>query len=1188
MSKYDSIRQKRNLGSSKYDAMRSYRDNIGVNTFQTKLEPFDMERDSKTIFHVKPPRPIENHGVYQWMQKPKKEPEKLSVAQNFVRGTGNLIDGLVPFGDPIKKGLLKDVDNEWLNETFRPATTTKQKVLDGINEFGGSAVPVGAAYKIADKGLDALKGISKLEKTTKSKNGVDYLDEAQKGLLTGTAYGIQDEVGKATTGESQGLLPAVRNVAVEGTIGAVADPAIMGVGQGIKKGAQKLFKPGQPKKEEILTSQTETPEIEKVDEAIVNQKPSSLNPETKSEIDQMQQTYKQMEDEYVQSHISEYDDILQQTIESEKLWEQAKEARNELNRINSMFDRNSVNIPEGFKEEWGKRLPAHLKAAKGKGSRDIYQMAEELGFASDPQGVEEMLNYIDSLRKNSNVRKQDILPPDSMNQKEYEMLEESLRQSFRQSEDAQGLNDTIEILQASLVDVGDEATVTFKEADEVDSLVNELDVSNLKDTGNYETATNDVFRMFQKVFGKSKQYDKIKYTIIEPLENAKANYTTMQKEWLQKLKSEVVDKLGIKKGSKESRLVQQFGEKEIDLDELKKLAPKKWKDIVEADKWFRQSYDELIDQVNASRRSVYGNNTEKLVPKRQDYYRHFRELQGISGLKNIFDSPSAIDPTLAGVSQYTQPKTKWQSFMQKRGMGPYKRDAVGGFLDYIPAAAYSTKIDPVIPKFRAFQKSLANRIKETGTNDKKQLNNFLEFLVDYSNDLAGKTNPYFDRTLQKIIPGGRKTFAVLNWVNSRVKANVILGNISSAVAQMANIPAGVGFAKHYSLPGAQMAFKSMFDRKMPIYKSKFMKERYLDKDFRQFDQRLLDQPQKLASVLLEKADQFGATFIWNSSYAKGLAEGVDDPIKYADEQTRRLIAGRGIGEIPLAQKSKVIQLIAPFTLEVGNQWKVMGDFVKTKDFMGLGTLLVANYMINKVAEETRGFGVTFDPIDAMTGALGNEDLNTLEKAGRIGGEFLSNMPMGMYAASVYPEYGMDGMLPTREELFGDRNPQRFGTGLLAGDAITDPVFKLFFPFGGNQISKTTRGINDIVNEGSYIEKPKYTPNIPGVGELNKLRYPTENNKPLDDVKSVLFGPSATSSAKEYYDNNRRPLSENQTTEYQEAQEKGSGQEFYDNLMTEREIKREIQEIKDNKEMSESQKEKEIEKLKKRLKELGGD
>lgn len=74
--------------------------------------------------------------------------------------------------------------------------------------------------------------------------------------------------------------------------------------------------------------------------------------------------------------------------------------------------------------------------------------------------------------------------------------------------------------------------------------------------------------------------------------------------------------------------------------------------------------------------------------------------------------------------------------------------------------------------------------------NQRKLNNFIEFLHDFFNDLAGKTNP-LDRTAQKWIPGGRQTFRVINWMNSRVKANVMVGNASASLAQVFNVPQGM-------------------------------------------------------------------------------------------------------------------------------------------------------------------------------------------------------------------------------------------------------------------------------------------------------------------------------------------------------------------------------------------------------------
>lgn len=641
---------------------------------------------------------------------------------------------------------------------------------------------------------------------------------------------------------------------------------------------------------------------------------------------------------------------------------------------------------------------------------------------------------------------------------------------------------------------------------EVDNLAKQLDSfdpRDIKDLGGFSAQTRDVYRNLEATMGpNAKPY-------IEAFDLAKKDNIEMREYWTDRLKIEVVDKLGITKGSKLSGLVQQFGEKRITEDELKKLVPNDWQKVVEADKWFRESYDNMIDIVNESRLKIYPNNPDKIVPKRSDYYRHFRDMEGIAGLKNLFETPSQISPGLSGLSEFVKPKSKFAGYMQKRGFGSFKDDSVGGFLEYIPSASYSTKIDPQIEVFRSLAKSLADT-----TDESRNVNNLIEYLQDYANNLAGKTNP-MDRFVQKVV--GRKTLGVVRWVNNRVKTNTILGNVGSLLAQLGNVPNGIAATKQHAIKGAGQTMADVLNRKgAPINQSAFLKERYFNT--REFDTRWFEQPQKLAAWAIETADRLGTEFMWNSAMMQGKAQKVADPIAYADDLTRKLVAGRGVGEQPLIQGSAVFQVLAPFTLEVANAWRVMGDFVKKKDIGAIATLFVGSYMFNKVAENVRGSGVVFDPIDAMVDAF-QPDLSPVERGGRLVGEVLSNVPFGDKLASVYPEYGGTAFgqeLPTREEAFGENDPTRFGGGLTAVKGIQDPLFKLFPPLGGGQIKKTIQGVKAIANEG--YEKD------------DKLRFPIERT-PTEIGKAIAFGPNGTSAGREYYDNERRPLSEKQTESY---------------------------------------------------------
>lgn len=669
------------------------------------------------------------------------------------------------------------------------------------------------------------------------------------------------------------------------------------------------------------------------------------------------------------------------------------------------------------------------------------------------------------------------------------------------------------------------------------------DIEEMTDISGFNAGMRDLSRNFKQAFGK--RFGEAKRLVLDPFDKAKGDLFTEYNALASKLENNIVKKLGIEKGSDISAQVQRYGEGTIKPDEWAKITPQNQKKIVEADKWFRNEYDRLLGEVNDIRKRIYPNDPTKIIPKRNDYYRHFREMaQGFQGLLNIFETPAGISSTLSGVSEFTTPRSKWLSFAQKRRGPITDEDAVGGFVDYIKSAGYAKHIDPQISKFRNLAGELAEKTAE-GTEQAGKVNNFIEFLNDFSNDLSGKTNP-LDRTVQKWIPGGRKTFRVIDWLNKRVKANVILGNASSSIAQIFNVPQGIASAGiNNSIKGLGRSLASMFKKNAPQEQSIFLKERYFDA-FDKFDKGIVNDTRKFAAWMVGALDEVGSKYIWNSHYEKAIKEGIQNPIKYADDMTRSLVAGRGIGEVPLAQKSKVFQMVAPFQLEVANLWHVMGDMVGEKQFGKLATLFVMNYLFNRVAEKVRGSDVTFDPIQATIEAVQafaeeeDKGKGLLRASGRIGGEVLSNVPGGQTVAAMYPEYGFsagDFKAPTRKDFFGKGDPTRFGGGLLVTKGLEDPLFKIAPPFGGQQLKRTIEGVG-AVNKG-YSESA-----------TGRIQY-TIDKKPVNYLKGAVFGKSSLDEARSYYDEGRSVLGEKQSEMLKSAETPEEKSGYYGEVIRKR-------------------------------------
>jgi hypothetical protein len=102
----------------------------------------------------------------------------------------------------------------------------------------------------------------------------------------------------------------------------------------------------------------------------------------------------------------------------------------------------------------------------------------------------------------------------------------------------------------------------------------------------------------------------------------------------------------------------------------------------------------------------------------------------------------------------------------------------------------------------------------------------------------------------------------------------------------------------------------------------------------------------------------------------------------------------------------------------------------------------------------------------------------------------------------------------------------------------------------------------------------------------KLKYPIDTG-PINTAKGVMFGPGGFPETKDYYENNRRELSENQTKAYQQS---ANPEAMYRRTLLERElnsINDKIAKLNKDSSMTKEEKQKEYQKLNERRKKLRG-
>ncbi|WP_283673052.1 peptidoglycan DD-metalloendopeptidase family protein [Butyricicoccus sp. Marseille-Q5471] len=668
------------------------------------------------------------------------------------------------------------------------------------------------------------------------------------------------------------------------------------------------------------------------------------------------------------------------------------------------------------------------------------------------------------------------------------------------------------------------------------------------------------------------------------------------------------------------------------LDDLKREFPDSWQNIQRMDQINRRVYDGYLEQINASLSKIYPNVEEnakhdlnvlkakrdglqnkvraiqdglfaspdaeyssdlkrlmqdvqandkeinqlqkaiesgeifrnKRVFARKDYYHHWQEMDdGLSAIKNIFQTSADIDPRLVGVSDWTKPKSKWAGFMQARKGIDSTEDSVGGMVKYIQAAEYKINIDPEIARLRVTVRDIQN-----GTADTRNANKFIEWLTDYTNDLAGKTNP-LDRGVQKTLIG-RQAMKGLRWLNNRVKGNAIMGNFSSMVSQVYNLPNVAGYVKNPAdlVAGAADAARvGLGDKKMQniLSQSGFLTERYLDHAVRQFDESVLKTPEKFLSWMMEIGDRKVAEMSWFAAYRQAQRNGLDNAVDFADDLTRRAIAGRGIGEIPLNQKSEITKLFAPFQVEVNNAYQVLKEKVKQKDALALMEIFGTTWVMNEIRKNfIDGRETGFDPVHAIQEVhsdITEQEADDGEKmsiskqaakyAGRLAGETLSNMPAGDQIARTV--LGLDET--TAKNLFGEGDPTRFGTGNIGISALTAPIANLatgkdvdyleplanvLMPFGGAQATRTRKAAEDlniIPKLRANIENGFTARTQPTAGaytaDNSRLKYLIDSMDPVNVGKALAFGSTATKEGQAYLAGGNKMLSETSTMNFNE-------------------------------------------------------
>lgn len=539
---------------------------------------------------------------------------------------------------------------------------------------------------------------------------------------------------------------------------------------------------------------------------------------------------------------------------------------------------------------------------------------------------------------------------------------------------------------------------------------------------------------------------------------------------------------------------------------------------------------------------------------RSDYFHHFTEMaSGIQNLKSIFTGNTDISPAVVGKSDTTKPKSRFAGFFQQRQGGSYTADALNGMLRYGQLAEYKLAFDPFAAYLRDVEKQVANLDKNETNRD-----NLIRYIQQWTNTILGKSHT-LDRALVDSGVGMRsKLFKTLNWINSRVIQNTLLWNMRSALIQISNVTNAKSIVTNNldwanGLRKWALARRGNSEMQSIMNQSTFLASRYMDS--LELTESKLKSAKQFAGWLLGALDEVSAKATWwaaytqyqrnpNAAVIKNAYRTYDNAIDYADDVTRRTHAGRGVGELAPAMTSRVMNLVAPFQVEVNNTYQLLKDNVKQKNYLGLLSTGISVFALNTVFEAIvgstpLGFDFIRAIVDIAFGIAGDDpdddddDYSVGKAAQRLAGEFVGGLP---YANQIVGLIGKDNA----EKIIGsDTDVTRYGNtqiGLNAlmntvagisdiGSAVKegknlftetnfisdiDDLLNIIMPMGGKQLTRTAEGLITMAKG--------YSGKVDKEGS-EKVQFIADNNI-VNWLHAGLFGKWALTQASEYFGDER--------------------------------------------------------------------
>lgn len=601
---------------------------------------------------------------------------------------------------------------------------------------------------------------------------------------------------------------------------------------------------------------------------------------------------------------------------------------------------------------------------------------------------------------------------------------------------------------------------------------------------------------------------------------------------------------------------------------------------------FGKIYDELFEMMNDARI----RNGYEPVNYRNGYFPHFQpgETEGVMAsfakALGIRVDADVLPTTINGLTHTFRPGIQWFGNSKERLGFATAYDAVEGFDRYIEGVAnvihqtdniqrlralsaqirYRTsdaglrkQIDEINADTSLAEEDRENRIEKIHKEGRFTLSNFVNELDEYTNLLANKKSNR-DRGVEQ--DAGRRIYGIAKALESRVAANMIAGNISSALTNFIPLQMAGAEIDTITLVKAQIQTLSAYCRDDGfVAKSSFLTNR------RGSDPLVRSWSESAAAVVgkpMEWIDRYVADTLIRARYMQNVKRGLseDAAMAEADAWASGIMADRSKGSMPtiFERRNPLTKLFTQFQLEVNNQYSYLfkdlprryGKEAAGKLALALLRFCIGAFLFNDSFEKLFGRRPAFDPLGILNDALGDYAGYSLPNVyDFIGGAFTGNMPslktekqgfvqgtlnVAENVAQELPFVGglLDGgrfpissAMPNWENLFKSIFSEDWDSKkkwYTFAKEMSKPMFYLVAPFAGGQLKKMAEGTEALVRQGSY--------SVDSDGE-DTMQYSVDSDDFFDWLRTFALGKSSTPEAQEWVENDFDGYSATETAEY---------------------------------------------------------